>query len=65
MALVMNASAAMPAGGTLGVAAARKGRVLHLDVTTAARRCRKRSGPTSSSRTPVSMPSGERTSGSP
>ena len=33
MALVMNASAAMPAGGTLGVAAARKGRLLHLDVT--------------------------------
>jgi signal transduction histidine kinase len=32
MALVMNASLAMPAGGTLGVAAARRGRVLHLDV---------------------------------
>ena len=32
MALVMNASAAMPAGGTLGVAATRSGRTLHLDV---------------------------------
>jgi signal transduction histidine kinase len=32
MALVMNASAAMPAGGTLGVAAARRGKALHLDV---------------------------------
>jgi signal transduction histidine kinase len=36
MALVMNASAAMPAGGTLGVAASRKGRVLHLDVADSA-----------------------------
>jgi len=32
MALVMNASAAMPSGGTLSVAAARRGRTLHLDV---------------------------------
>jgi signal transduction histidine kinase len=32
MALVMNASAAMPSGGTLSVAASRKGRKLHLDV---------------------------------
>jgi two-component system NtrC family sensor kinase len=32
MALVMNASAAMPAGGTLSVAASRNGRVLQLDV---------------------------------
>ncbi len=32
MALVMNASAAMPAGGTLAVAATRRGGTLHLDV---------------------------------
>lgn len=32
MALVMNASAAMPAGGTLAVAATRRGNTLHLDV---------------------------------
>jgi signal transduction histidine kinase len=32
MALVLNASAAMSAGGTLGVAATRRGRMLHLDV---------------------------------
>ena len=36
MALVMNASAAMPSGGTLGVDATRKGRTLHLDVTDSA-----------------------------
>jgi signal transduction histidine kinase len=33
MALVMNASAAMPSGGTLGVAATRAGHRLHLDVS--------------------------------
>jgi signal transduction histidine kinase len=32
MALVMNASAALPSGGTLGVAASRNGRLLQLDV---------------------------------
>ena len=36
MALVMNASAAMPSGGTLSVNATRKGRMLHLDVTDSA-----------------------------
>jgi len=33
MALVMNASAAMPGGGTLAVSAARRGSFLHLDVS--------------------------------
>ena len=33
MALVMNAAAAMPEGGTLQIAASRKGRTLHLDVS--------------------------------
>jgi signal transduction histidine kinase len=33
MALVMNASSAMAPGGTLGVTASRKGKLLHLDVT--------------------------------